>query len=752
MGEIKDDKKEQLRHYMNLIEKQSGAIVRPYREDGYINLLNKYGTERDTTEHYQFHADPEVPDSQLTEFYENNGLFAKIIDAPAEEAVKHGFEMKGSDEEIEDLYKEALNKLEWEETAITSIKWARLFGGSLAVMLIDDGGSLEDPVNWQEIKSIDDMRVYDRSIVVPDETSIYTSNTYGDPFNATNSKLGYPEYYNVFSMYGTFRVHESRCLIFRNGVLSERSSNPIYRQWGIPEYMRISRAVRDAEVAHGSAVKLLDRAVQAVYSMKGLSAELATEGGESRLLQRLQMIDMARGLMNTITVDADGEEYSFRQFSFSGVSEVIDTTCNYLSALTNIPQTVLFGRSPAGMNATGQGDMENWYNYVERIQKKMLKNNLRYLLAIIFQAALNNGIIEEPPILEVEFKPLWSLSEQEQMAVDQQKASIAQIKAGTAQMYVDMQVLDPSEVRTALAKEEDFDIDTMLDEYTPEELEENAPAGDDQMGMMGGMMGGMPGGGIPPGMGGGPDGGGAPGGGAPDGMPGGQEQMAAMMQQGQMPPQNAKNGPNQGDKQKGEEIAEDEAEVNSVGVLIVKDGKVLTGRRLEPATYMQICGPGGKIEENETAEEAAVRETQEEFGITPKSLISLGQGPTEDTGFTPEVFLCTEYEGEITCADGEMSHPRWEDLQDLANTKEELFKPFKSGLSMLMHMLYRPPEKKKPILIRLLDYIREKLSQRATQNREYDVVETDASRGNAGSYDKLTYDTAYHEDRRNDKQ
>lgn len=44
-----------------------------------------------------------------------------------------------------------------------------------------------------------------------------------------------------------------------------------------------------------------------------------------------------------------------------------------LSALTNIPQTILFGRSPAGMNATGESDFENYYNFIERIQKQDVK-------------------------------------------------------------------------------------------------------------------------------------------------------------------------------------------------------------------------------------------------------------------------------------------------------------------------------------------------------------------------------------------
>ena len=88
--------------------------------------------------------------------------------------------------------------------------------------------------------------------------------------------------------------------------------------------------------------------MQAIYSMKNLASLLATDDGEDQVVRRLEVIDMARGLLNSIAIDADGENYDFKSISFSGVKDVIDSTCNMLSALTNIPQTLLFGRSPAG--------------------------------------------------------------------------------------------------------------------------------------------------------------------------------------------------------------------------------------------------------------------------------------------------------------------------------------------------------------------------------------------------------------------
>lgn len=452
-----------------ILRRKNGA-VRPHREDGYVNLLNKYGTKQDNSEAYKFEREPVIPDMQLTGLYEGNGLFSKIIDTPAEEALKHGFDLNLKSDELNAFVEDALDDLEWEERAATAIKWARLYGGALIVMLIDDGRGLEEPVDWEHIRSIDELRVYERSIVQPDYASLYQQDYGGKGVGNRVSKFGQPEYYYVSSIYGSFKVHESRCLVFRNGVLPEQTSNATYLFWGMPEYVRIRRALRETVTAHTDSVKLLERSVQAIYSMKGLASLLTTDDGENQVLKRLQLVDTSRGLLNSIAIDSEGEQYDFKTFQFSGVKDVIDATCNMLSALTNIPQTILFGRSPAGMNATGDSDFESYYNFVEKIQRLMLKRNLRTLLDVVFRAGIASGDVAEEPDYKLEFKPLWSLSDTEQAAVDQTKAQTALVKAQTAQAYVDMQALDPTEVRRRLASDEEFDVEDIISEDDEDDL------------------------------------------------------------------------------------------------------------------------------------------------------------------------------------------------------------------------------------------------------------------------------------------
>lgn len=723
--------------FERLLYKQTGKAIRPtpvenaYRTDGWVNLINRFNTSKDDTANYFFTPEPEVDDTLLEMFYENNGLFAKIIDTPAEEAVKHGFELEDiSDDKITDFYKSALDELDWEETAMLGIKWARLFGGALGVLLVNDGRGLEEPLDWDNIKSIDDIRVFDRSLIRPDFTSMYEYESY-DPFRTRGSRLGTPEWYYIDSEYGNFCVHDSRCLDFRNGILSERALMWEYRMWGIPEYIRIKRAIQNAEVAHDSAPKMLSKSVQPVYKMKDLAIELASEEGENRVLRRLQTIDMARGMLNSITIDAEGEDYSFQQFGFTGVQEVIDASCNWLSALTNIPQTILFGRSPAGMNATGQADFENYYNFVERIQKRMLRSNLRYLLSIIFTAGLHTGEIEKMPEIKVKFDPLWSVSDSEQAALDLQKAQLEQTRAATAMQYIQGQVLDPTEVRKKLAESDDFDIETLLDDYTEEELEENAPSGGEEGGMGGmnpDMMAQMMGGGA--GAAGGPvEAQGEPqGGDIPDGAQEAQEDAGVpsdditdenYAEYGNAPesapeatklPQdmeiNARFGDSivtrqtlpedadekhidaEGEEEEDSEFLDDDIErrIRSVGVLVEQEGKFLTGFRYNDSGTGTLGGPGGHVEGLETAREAAIRETQEEFGITPTELVFIGLGEyEEDTGLIPAVFLCTKYEGIIENGDGEMIDIRFRTLEEIFEC--DLFKPFKDSLSLLAETL-----------------------------------------------------------------
>lgn len=71
----------------------AGKIKPQLRLDGYYNVLNKYGTQHDSTEYYQWATGAAVTDAELADLYAGNGLFSTIIDAPADDATKNGIDL-----------------------------------------------------------------------------------------------------------------------------------------------------------------------------------------------------------------------------------------------------------------------------------------------------------------------------------------------------------------------------------------------------------------------------------------------------------------------------------------------------------------------------------------------------------------------------------------------------------------------------------------------------------------------------------
>lgn len=121
--------------------------------------------------------------------------------------------------------------------------------------------------------------------------------------------------------------------------------------------------------------------------------------------------------------------------------------------------------------------------------------------------------------------------------------------------------------------------------------------------------------------------------------------------------------------------------INGCGVIVIRDDKILVGTRLDGKYSGQICGPGGHIEAGETPEEAAKRETFEEFGIECLELESLGILDGGRAYGKSAVFLCYAFDGEPETDEEEMTGIRWLSIEELS--EEKLFRPFEQSIDLL---------------------------------------------------------------------
>jgi 8-oxo-dGTP diphosphatase len=87
--------------------------------------------------------------------------------------------------------------------------------------------------------------------------------------------------------------------------------------------------------------------------------------------------------------------------------------------------------------------------------------------------------------------------------------------------------------------------------------------------------------------------------------------------------------------------------------IIVSDGRVLMVRRRVSEGELMWQFPAGAIEAGEGAQDAAVRETDEETGLTVKALRLLGERVHPKTGRRMSYTACEVVEGEARVADAE---------------------------------------------------------------------------------------------------
>ena len=113
-----------------------------------------------------------------------------------------------------------------------------------------------------------------------------------------------------------------------------------------------------------------------------------------------------------------------------------------------------------------------------------------------------------------------------------------------------------------------------------------------------------------------------------------------------------------------------------VGVMILKHGKVLLGKRHDDPEKADslLHGegtwtiPGGKLDFGEGLEEAAKREALEETGIKTKKLelISVSNEIVHDAHFITLGFICREFENEPKVMEpDEITEWKWFPLDDL---------------------------------------------------------------------------------------
>ncbi|GMO33843.1 MAG: DUF1073 domain-containing protein [Termitinemataceae bacterium] len=412
--------------------------------DGWQNLVTGLGTAGDKKKHTRHKIDVILPDEELESIYISDGLGTRIVNLITSDMFRESWEYEFPEldeidaKKLSEEYSSVMEIIGTDTKVQEGINWARLYGGAVILIGALDGQTLDKPLLPKRIRSIESLRVIDRSDIVFSDIDFQK--------DSQKPRYGLPEYYPIKFSIGetsqTQRVHYSRIIEIHGTIIPAGATKQLQaeqRYWGVSVLQNVYDHLKTLGASAGNIGALLDEMSVGKYKLKGLAEILSMPDGDKLIQNRVQVMDLTRSVYRSQYFDSD-EDFIRDAINFGGVPEVLYIIIMLVAACSGYPITRLFGVSPAGMNATGESDMRNYYDMVRAAQKKVLEPILLRLVRIISEW---KGI-EEPYI---KFKPLQQLSDKEQAELDKLIADKDLVIANTFQAYINAGMMEPYEAR-----------------------------------------------------------------------------------------------------------------------------------------------------------------------------------------------------------------------------------------------------------------------------------------------------------------
>lgn len=388
-----------------------------------VNLVSKLGTLRDKASHDQFawHIPKSV--DELDNFYKKSSTARKIVNRPVQDMMRQGYYFGGiAGEPLKRLDNE-LDRLKIDVHLSRALRFARKHGKSYILLATNDGADLSEPINTSKGLS------YITSLSV----SQLALGSQMRPASEADGCYDKPVYYKLQRAAG------------KTGVGIIHHSRIIEIQWDDGEGVleQVYEDVLRYTSVNANAASLVHEAKIDIIKTPDLATQI--EQHTDSILKRFLLVGMLKGNNGTVLLDTN-EDFHSKQYNFSGLPDLMQEFAVQVSAAADMPVTVLFGRSPAGMNSTGEHDLKNYYDTVGSYQRDYLRPVLRLLLNIVTgYLSLNANDIS------LIFSPLWQVDEK----------TLSEIEKNNAERdmkYLDSGVITEAQIAKQLVEQETYTV------------------------------------------------------------------------------------------------------------------------------------------------------------------------------------------------------------------------------------------------------------------------------------------------------
>lgn len=362
--------------------------------------------------------------------YQNHWICGKIVDIPARHMVK-AWPRITSEMDPKDITKidGCIRKTRVKYQICEAIKWARLFGGAGALMVIEgQENRMDEPLDLESIGigAFRGLIPFDRWSGIQPVGELSTDITKPQQFNL-------PKFYEVWSQNGgpTFRVHSSRILRFTGPTVPQ----PEYQAmsyWGISVFERVYEELRKRDNMSWNILNLTYRANLIGMKVPALDQMLSGLGMNQRSLVQFQAImqqqNQAMSNQSMLLLPKDGE-MTATQYSFGGVAEVYEQFQREIAGAAEMPVTLLYGDTKGGLNQTNDADFRIYQEKIALDQDDQLRPQLEALYPVIMMSTTG----EVPDDIDLRFPSIQTLN-------DKEKADLAKAQGDTIIGYRNLDI------------------------------------------------------------------------------------------------------------------------------------------------------------------------------------------------------------------------------------------------------------------------------------------------------------------------
>ncbi len=421
-------------HWLTEIREDAFSVLA-----GWVNPLTGRGDpERDKSASSVWVPGRTLTPELLRDLFSRNALARAVCMAQPEWGLRNGWDLTLEGDAVdarktESAIRTHLMHLGAHEAFLRGAVWGQAFGGGLVLVGADDGRESKQPLDFDRLKAVRWLRVVGRQHV--DVAEIYDDPGKAMFGEAARYKVQEPALRGLNPSQTEW--HESR-VIRLPGPTTEDQTRVENEGWDQSILDVVILALLKHDGIWDDVGGMVADGSQGVWKIQGL-AKAATTGLADAVQARFRLADQARGMFRSLLLDADKEDFQYVHRQFSGISDLIAQSAVRVAGAAQIPVTVLMGQSPAGMNATGESDLELWYARVRAYQTGVLQSRIHRLVQLIFRSkeGPTNGV--EPDSWAVTMADPRSLT-------PMQRAELRARQSQVDSTMISARVLTPEEV------------------------------------------------------------------------------------------------------------------------------------------------------------------------------------------------------------------------------------------------------------------------------------------------------------------